>query len=134
MDQRTLETRAVIRTGLLSQHVTPSYDLRTLYTDASAANRLVALHPETAAVERRVPAERPYNLYYTPDGRQAIVMAEHDNRIVFTDARTFASTATVADPSCAGPNHADFSANGRFLVVTCEFSGTLLRSPPSVTG
>lgn len=127
VDQRTLETRAVIRTGLLSQHVTPSYDLRTLYTDASAANRLVAVNPQTAAVERRVPAERPYNLYYTPDGRQAIVMAEHDNRIIFTDAHTFAPTATVADPSCDGPNHADFSANGRFLVVTCEFSGTLLK-------
>jgi len=33
----------------------------------------------------------------------------------------------VHDPSCDGPNHADFSANGRFFVVTCEFSGSLLK-------
>jgi DNA-binding beta-propeller fold protein YncE len=33
----------------------------------------------------------------------------------------------VSDPACPGPNHADFSANGRYFVVSCEFSGSLLK-------
>ncbi|MEP7089481.1 MAG: beta-propeller fold lactonase family protein [Nocardioidaceae bacterium] len=126
IDQRTRKVVRVLHTGTLSQHVTPSWDLRTLYVEASAANQLVALDPATGRVERRIPQRRPYNLYFTPDGRQAVVMAEQDDDIVFTDPHSFRRHAVVHDPSCEGPNHADFSANGRSFVVTCEFSGSLL--------
>jgi DNA-binding beta-propeller fold protein YncE len=126
IDQRTHKIVRVLRTGELSQHVTPSWDLRSLYVEASAANRLVQIDPRTGRVERRIPQRRPYNLYFTPDGRQGVVMAEQDDDIVFTDPHTFHRRAVVHDRSCDGPNHADFSANGRFLLVTCEFSGSLL--------
>jgi DNA-binding beta-propeller fold protein YncE len=127
IDQRTHKVVRVLHTGSLSQHVTPSWDLRTLYVEASAADRLVALDPATGKVERRIRVPRPYNLYFTPDGRRAIVMEEQRDDIVFTDPHTFRPDAVVHDRSCRGPNHADFSANGRFFVVTCEFSGSLLK-------
>lgn len=127
IDQRTHKIVRVLRTGELSQHVTPSWDLRTLYVEASYANRLVAIDPATGRIERRIPQSRPYNLYFTPDGRSGVVMAEEDNQIVFTDPHTFRRRAVVHDKSCAGPNHADFSANGRYFLVTCEFSGSLLK-------
>ncbi len=127
IDQRTRRVVRVIHSGALSQHVNPSYDLRTLYVDASAADRLVAINPRTARVERRIHVTRPYNLYFTPDGRQAIVMAEEHDAITFTDPQTFKRRATLRVRSCDGPNHADFSGNGRFFVVTCEFSGTALK-------
>jgi DNA-binding beta-propeller fold protein YncE len=127
IDQRTRRVVRVIHSGALSQHVNPSYDLRTLYVDASAADQLVAINPRTARVERRIPVTRPYNLYFTPDGRQAIVMAEEHDAITFTDPQTFKRGATLRVRSCDGPNHADFSGNGRFFVVTCEFSGTALK-------
>ncbi len=127
IDQRTRKIVRVLRTGELSQHVTPSWDLRTLYVEASYANRLVAIDPATGRIERRIPQSRPYNLYFTPDGRSGVVMAEEDNQIVFTDPHTFRRRAVVRDKSCAGPNHADFSANGRYFLVTCEFSGSLLK-------
>jgi DNA-binding beta-propeller fold protein YncE len=127
IDQRTHKIVRVLHTGELSQHVTPSWDLSTLYVEASAANQLVRLDPRTGRIQRRIPQRRPYNLYFTPDGRRAVVMSEQDDDIVFTDPHTFARRAVVHDPSCDGPNHADFSANGRFLLVTCEFSGSLLK-------
>jgi DNA-binding beta-propeller fold protein YncE len=127
IDQRTHKIVRVLRTGSLSQHVTPSWDLRTLYVEASAANRLVAIDPRTATVERRVRVRRPYNLYFTPDGRHAIVMDEEHDRIVFTDPHRFRHRHAVTDRSCRGPNHADFSANGRYFVVSCEFSGALIK-------
>jgi YVTN family beta-propeller protein len=70
---------------------------------------------------------RPYNLYFTPDGRTAVVMIEEHNTIRFADPHTFHAIKDLTSPSCLGPNHADFSANGRFFVVSCEFSGELLK-------
>jgi DNA-binding beta-propeller fold protein YncE len=127
IDQRTHKIVRVLHTGSLSQHVTPSWDLSTLYVEASAANQLVAINPRTGRIERRIPMPRPYNLYFTPDGKQAVVMSEERNTIVFANADTFHRTGSVSSRSCVGPNHADFSANGRFFVVTCEFSDSLLK-------
>ena len=70
---------------------------------------------------------RPYNLYYTPDGSTAIVMVEQYNTIRFADPHTWKTVHDLKYPGCLGPNHADFSGNGRFFVVTCEFSGELLK-------
>jgi DNA-binding beta-propeller fold protein YncE len=127
IDQRTHKIVRVLHTGALSQHVSPSWDLRTLYAEASASNQLVAINPHNGRVIKRIPMPRPYNLYFTPDGKQAVVMSEERNTIVFANAHTFRRIASVTSPNCRGPNHADFSANGRFFVVTCEFSGSLLK-------
>ena len=127
IDQRTHKIVRVLRTGALSQHVTPSWDLRHLYVEASESNQLVEISPHSGRIAGRFAVPRPYNLYFTPDGRAAIIMSEETQRIIFVDPRTFRTRASVSDPSCQGPNHADFSANGRYFVVTCEFSGSLLK-------
>jgi DNA-binding beta-propeller fold protein YncE len=53
-------------------------------------------------------------------------MVEEHDVIRFSDPVTFRPRDDVHVDACRGPNHADFSANGRFMIVTCEFSGTLL--------
>ncbi len=126
IDQRTHKIVRVLPTGQLSQHVTPSYDLRTLYVEASLADQLVAIDPHTGRVKGHVHQQRPYNLYFTPDGKEAIDVAEEQNQLIFEDAHSFRRRAVVSDPSCQGPNHADFSANGRYFLISCEFSGSLL--------
>jgi DNA-binding beta-propeller fold protein YncE len=127
ISQRTRRILRILHTGSMSQHVTPSYDLRHLYTNSSSANALIAIDPRTGkrAGRRRVP--RPYNLYFTPDGRQAVVMSEQHDQIRFSNPNTFRPIAVRHSPACRGPNHADFSANGQYLLVSCEFSGVLLR-------
>ena len=127
IDQRTRKVVRVIPTGYLSQHVVPAYDLSTLYTNSSVANELVSINPRTARREGTIPMPRPYNLYFTPDGRTAVVMIEEHDTIRFADAHTFRTIKDLTYPGCRGPNHADFSGNGRFFVVTCEFSGELLK-------
>ena len=127
ISQRTHRIVRVIPTGYLSQHVVPSYDLRTLITNSSYADELVEINPRTGRRTRSVPMTRPYNLYFTPDGRTAVVMIEQHNTIRFADAHTFHTIKDVRNPGCLGPNHADFSGNGRFFVVSCEFSGELLK-------
>jgi len=127
ISQRTHRVVRTLPAGLLSQHVVPSYDLRRLYINSSESNELVAIDPSTARVTRHVLVPRPYNLYFTPDGRQAVVMVEEDDIIRFSDPTTFKPRDDVQVPRCRGPNHADFSANGRFMVVSCEFSGVLVK-------
>jgi YVTN family beta-propeller protein len=127
ISQRTHRIVRVIPAGYLSQHVVPSYDLRTLYTNSSAADQLMTIDPTTGRRRGAIAMPRPYNLYFTPDGRTAVVMIEQYDTIRFADPHTWRTLKDVRYPGCLGPNHADFSGNGRFFVVTCEFSGELLK-------
>ncbi|RNM13835.1 YncE family protein [Nocardioides pocheonensis] len=127
IDPTTYKVVGQIEVGDLSQHVTPSYDLTRLYTNSSVSNELVQLDPRTARRVRSISVPRPYNLYFTPDGKQAVVMVEQHDIIQFSRPKSFKPIKEVTAPGCSGPNHADFSANGRFMVVTCEFSGELVK-------
>jgi DNA-binding beta-propeller fold protein YncE len=79
----------------------------------------------TATAKPDVYVHDPYNLYFTPNGKYAIVMQESDKKIVFRDPQTMAIKKEVKVP-CAGVNHADWTADGNQFVATCEFSGSLL--------
>ena len=89
ISQRTHRIVRVIPAGFLSQHVVPSYDLWTLYTNSSVANELVAHRPAYRSRGRgTIAMPRPYNLYFTPDGKTAVVMIEQYDTIRFADAQT----------------------------------------------
>jgi YVTN family beta-propeller protein len=127
-------TRKVVdryRVGINPQHVVPSYDLRTLWVTNNAEGRpdgsLTPIDPTTGKPGKAVAIDDPYNLYFTPDGRSAIVVAEALKRLDFRDPQTLALQGSVAVPQCAGVNHADFSIDGRFAIFTCEFQGSLVK-------
>lgn len=127
IDPATYKVVGHIEVGDLSQHVTPSYDLTHLYTNSSVSNELVQLDPRTSRRVRSISVPRPYNLYFTPDGKQAVVMVEQHDIMQFSKPGSFKVIKEVRAPGCSGPNHADFSANGRFMVVSCEFSGEVVK-------
>jgi DNA-binding beta-propeller fold protein YncE len=66
-------------------------------------------------------------MYYTPDGKSAIVVAEARKRLDFRDPKTMALQYSINTPGCPGINHADFSIDGRIAIFTCEFAGTLVK-------
>jgi DNA-binding beta-propeller fold protein YncE len=68
----------------------------------------------------------PYNLYFTPDGRYAIAVAERLRRLDFRDPHTMRPRHSLPVP-CQGVDHMDFSADGRYAVASCEFSSELLK-------
>jgi YVTN family beta-propeller protein len=115
------------KTGLNPQHVVPSWDLMTLYVTNDLANTLTPIDPVTGKPSGpNIPVDDPYNLYFTPDGTQAIVVAEAQQRLDFRDPHTFSITKQVP-VDCNGVDHADFSADGTYLIATCEFSGKLVK-------
>ncbi|MCU1599811.1 MAG: YncE family protein [Frankiales bacterium] len=111
--------------GRLPQHVTPSWDLKTLWVDNDMGNSLTPIDPRTGAFGAPVKVADPYNLYFTIDGRSAVVVAERLRRLDFRDPHTMALQQTLHVP-CQGVDHADFSIDGSHALFSCEFGGQLL--------
>jgi YVTN family beta-propeller protein len=126
IDPKTYEVIDTLRVGRQPQHVVPSWDLRTLWVNNDLGNSLTPIDPRTGKAGKPVAVHDPYNLYFTPDGRYAVVMASRDRELVFRDAHTMKVVKAVP-VSCYGVNHADFSPDGRYFIVSCEFSGEILK-------
>src|SRR5438874_9308863 len=126
IDPTTFKVVEHFSVGRQPQHVVPSYDLKTLYATNDQGNTLTPIDPHTGKPGPTIPVEDPYNMYFTPDGKYAIVVAERLQRLDFRDAHTMRLVHTV-HVQCAGVDHLDFTANGRYLVASCEFSARLLK-------
>ena len=131
IDPATARVVDRFKVGIGPQHVVPSYDLRTLWVTNNAEGRtdgsLTPIDPHTGKPGRAVPVEDPYNMYFTPDGKSAIVVAEALRRLDFRDPKTMALQYSIATPGCPGINHADFAVDGSFAIFTCEFSGAVVK-------
>ncbi|MEU1407206.1 beta-propeller fold lactonase family protein [Streptomyces sp. NPDC005728] len=126
IDPETYRIIETIPVGRQPQHVVPSWDLKTLWVNNDLGNSLTPIDPRTGKAGKPVAVHDPYNLYFTPDGKYAVVMASMDRQLVFRDAHTMKVVKSVP-VSCYGVNHADFSMDGRYFIVSCEFSGELLK-------
>jgi YVTN family beta-propeller protein len=126
IDPATYQVIQTVQVGKGPQHVVPAWDLRTLWVNNNVGNSLTPLDPATGKFGTPVAVDDPYNLYFTPDGKYAMVMAEARHEIVFRDPHTMAIHKTL-HVACDGVNHADFSPNGRYFIATCEFSSQLIK-------
>jgi DNA-binding beta-propeller fold protein YncE len=109
------------------QHIIPSWDMKTLWVAGSAERKLpgilTPIDPKTGKPGKTVNVPDAYNLYFTPDGSDAIVVAEALKRLEFRDPQTMQMKSSLSTPQCVGLNHADFSSDGRYAIFTCEFAG-----------
>jgi YVTN family beta-propeller protein len=126
IDQRTFKVVEHFAVGALPQHVVPAWDLKTLYVTNDLGNTLTPINPNTGKPGHTIPVDDPYNMYFTPNGRHAIVVAERLHRLDFRDPHTFKLQHSLSVP-CSGADHMDFSADGSYAIVSCEFSSQLLK-------
>ena len=102
IDPKTFRVIDHFAVGALPQHVTPSWNLRMLYVDNDRGNSLTPIDPRTGRpTGRTLSVADPYNLYFTPDGRSAIVVAERLQRLDFRNPTTFRLQQSLAVP-CRG--------------------------------
>ncbi|MEO7234552.1 MAG: hypothetical protein ABIW80_04175 [Lapillicoccus sp.] len=125
IDPATLSVIATYPVARSPEHVVPSHDLKTLWVNSDAGNTLTSIDPTTGKVTGSLPVDDPYNLYFTPDGSSALVMAEARRRIDVRDPQSMKLIRSTPVP-CVGLNHADFTADLKTLLVSCEFSGQLV--------
>jgi len=126
IDPATYKIIAHFPVGKQPQHVVPSYDLKRLWVLNDLGDSLTAIDPKTGEKGETSPVQDPYNMYYTPDGKYAIVVAEAQERLDFRDAQTMKLVEAVKT-GCKGIDHMDFTADGRFLIASCEFAATVLK-------
>jgi YVTN family beta-propeller protein len=131
IDPQTMKVVDRFKVGRSPQHIVPAWDLRTLWVTNNAEGHrdgsLTPIDPRTGKPGQPVAVDDPYNMYFTPDGLSAIVVAEARKRLDFRDPKTMALQYSIEVPGCPGINHADFSVDGRYAIFTCEFSGALAK-------
>ena len=126
IDPKTFRIVRSFPVGIAPQHVTPAWDLKHLYVGNTYSNTLTVIDPRTARPIRTIRLPDPYNLYFTPSGRLAIDVAERLQRLFFYDPHTWRLRGSVRIP-WSGPDHMDFSRNGRYLLISAEFAGEVAK-------
>ena len=131
IDPKTLKVVERFKVGLNPQHVVPSWDMRTLWVTNNAERTtkgsLTPIDARTGKPGKEIPVHDPYNMYFSPDGKSAIVVEEAEKRLVFRDPVTMQQQFVINTPNCKGVNHADFSIDGRYAIFTCEFAKSLVK-------
>jgi YVTN family beta-propeller protein len=131
IDPETLKVVRRFNVGLNPQHIVPSWDLKTLWVANNAENTtkgsLTPINPLTGKPGTPIKVDDPYNMYFTPDGKEAIIVAERCCASTFRDPQTMELKSSLPTPQCKGINHADFSIDGRYAIFTCEFNGSLVK-------
>jgi YVTN family beta-propeller protein len=126
IDPATYKVVDRFRVGSVPQHIVPSWDLQTLWVTNNASRSpngsLTPIDPKTGKPGPEIAVDDPYNMYFTADGKEAIVVAEAFARLDFRDPHTMALHSRLQVPGCSGINHADFSIDGRYAIFTCEFA------------
>ena len=131
IDPATLKVVDKFKVGVAPQHIIPSWDLKTLWVGNNAERRkdgsVTPINPRTGKPGKSIPVDDPYNMYFTPDGKSAIAVAEAQKRLDFRDPQTMQLQYSIDTPKCGGINHADFSIDGRYALFTCEFEGSVVK-------
>ena len=131
IDPATLKVVDHYPVGANPQHVVPSWDLKTLWVTGSAGRHspgsLTAINPTTGKVTRTMSVDDAYNMYFTPDGSYAVVVAEERRTLEYRDPQTMKVDGELTIRPCEGLNHADYSPDGKYAIFTCEFSGGLVK-------
>lgn len=135
IDPRTFKILYRYAVGASPEHVTPDWDLQRLYVEAAFSNRLTVLDPKTGLPIGHHTVPGPYNLYFTPDGRLAIVVLDSrlsggayggQQQLFFYDRRTWRLIKALRIP-WAGADHLDFSADGSYLMLSTEYAGWIAK-------
>ncbi|GAA0596339.1 YncE family protein [Actinomadura livida] len=125
IDPHTLRTVGRLHFGAAASRVVPSWDLRRLWAAGPARGTLVPFGPRGGERGHAVQAGPPAALYFSPDGRHALVLAHRPHRVDVRDPHTMRRRGSVALPCAAG--YADFTPDGSSMVATCGSAGALAR-------
>ncbi len=127
IDQKTFKIVGHFASGGREpQHVVPSWDMKKLWVINDLGDTATDIDPATGKRGKTIPVKDPYNMYYTPDGKYAIVVEEREKKLGFLDPATMKVVETLP-VNCPGIDHMDFTSNGRYLIASCEFSAQVIK-------
>ena len=133
IDPATFQIVSRFPVGAYPEHITPDWDLSKLYVNNMNSSSLTVIDPRTSRPTGTINVPNPYNLYFSMDGSKAIAVDDflgtatvQNNGLYFYDRRTWKLLKFLQIPY-PGVDHLDFSADGSYLMVSCETSGMLVK-------
>jgi YVTN family beta-propeller protein len=128
IDPLTFKVIDQFKVGSIPHHIAPAWDMSALYVDNEGSSSLTVLNIHTGKpTGQTISMPYPYNLYFTPDGTKAIDVVERQQRIIFLDPHDgWKQLASVSIP-WPGADHLDFSADGKYLMISTEYSGVVAK-------
>jgi len=133
IDPKTFKIVGRFAVSLNPEHITPDWDLSRLYVNNMGGSKLTVVNQDTAKPIGTINVPYPYNLYFTVDGSKAIVVDDFmtaqyidNNGLAFYDRKTWTLLKFLKIPY-TGVDHMDMSADGSFLLATCETSGIAVK-------
>ena len=133
IDPRTFKIIGRFKVSLSPEHITPDWDLSRLYVNNMGGSKLTVVDQNTAKPIGNINVPYPYNLYFTLDGSKAIVVDDFmtaryigNNGLAFYDRKTWKLLKFLKIPF-TGVDHMDMSADGTFLLASCETSGMAVK-------
>ena len=127
IDPRTYRVCAPSTVGHEPQHVVPSWDLKTLWVNNDLGNSLTPIDPAHRQARQAGHGRRPVQPLLHPGRQVRRRDGLCDRAAGLPRPAHHAARASACTCRLRGVNHADFSADGRFFLVSCEFSGELLK-------
>jgi DNA-binding beta-propeller fold protein YncE len=131
MDPATMTVVEILRMPARPRFVAPSWDLNNLWVVSHTPGRtdgnVTPIDASSGKLGSSIPVDSPHNLYWSPDGRHAIVVARELKRLDFRDVRSMTLEYSIATPDCAGISHGEISISGRFAAFTCEEGGSVTK-------
>jgi YVTN family beta-propeller protein len=133
IDPATFKIVRRFKTGLYPEHVTPDWDLSRLLVSNMNSSTLTVIDSRTSRPSGTIKVPIPYAVYFTLDGTKAVVVNDlisplnvKRNGLYFYDRRTWKVLKFVQIPY-PGADDLDMSADGRYLMVSCEYSGRIAK-------
>jgi YVTN family beta-propeller protein len=116
--------------GSSPEHINPAWDLQQLFVDATYSNQLVPIDIHTGKLGSPINVPGPYNLYFSLDGTKAIDVRDSSSaptdQLYFYDRQTWSQLKALTI-NRAGANHADMSPDGSYMLLSCEYSGYVIK-------
>ena len=127
IDPGTFKVVGHFAVGSLPQHVTPSWDLKTLYVLNDLGQQPHPDRPADGEARPADPGHRPVQhvLHHRRAGTRSSSPSGSTGSTSAT--RTRSRLHRSLHVPCAGVDHMDFSADGRYLIASCEFSGQVIK-------
>ena len=118
------------------EHIVPSWDLQTLWVSGDISYRgghadVMPIDPKTGKLGKAIDVPDSYNMYFTPDGKSAIIVAEAMRRLEFRDPHTMALQGYISDAAMRRDQSRRFFARRRPMRSSPANSTT--RSPRSIS-
>lgn len=126
IDPATLSVVDTFAVDRAPHHVVASWDLQTLWVLNSRGNTITPIDPRRGEPGPARSVRGPSNLYFTPDGSVAVVVAERQQRLDLYDPQSWQLRGSIPVPH-PGLSHGDFSEDGRFFYASCERSGWVVK-------